>query len=109
MLNLIEHVQFAIDELIDAMGRATIEAVLLTSIVGVADPKQQSKKSDVVYHGSQAGRVTLKESSSRGEAVENGETRAAKRPDPGREISRRYPIRPKSAASASTPRRGPAR
>jgi putative transposase len=63
MLNLIENAQLAIDDLIDVMGRATIEAVLLMSAAQVAGPKQQGKKTDrnVAYHGSQAGRVSLKE------------------------------------------------
>jgi transposase-like protein len=45
------------------MGRATIEAVLLMSAAQVAGPKQQGKKTDreIAYHGSQAGRVALKE------------------------------------------------
>jgi transposase-like protein len=45
------------------MGRATIEAVLLMSAQQAAGPKQQGKKTDreVVYHGSQTGRVALKE------------------------------------------------
>jgi transposase-like protein len=63
MLDLIEHAEAAIDDLIDVMGRATIEAVLLMSARQVAGPKQQGKKADrpVVYHGSQAGLVALKE------------------------------------------------
>lgn len=63
MLDLIEHAEAAIDDLIDVMGRATIEAVLLMSAQQAAGPKQQGKKSDrqVVYHGSQTGRVALKE------------------------------------------------
>src|SRR3954452_23948465 len=63
MLDLIENAQTAIDDLIDVMGRATIEAVLLMSAPQVAGTKQQGKKSDrdVVYHGSQPGRVALKE------------------------------------------------
>src|SRR4051794_26714703 len=63
MLDLIEHAEAAIDDLIDVMGRATIEAVLLMSAAGVAGPKQQGRKAerDVTYHGSQAGRVALKE------------------------------------------------
>ena len=63
MLDLIENAQAAVDDLIDVMGRATIEAVLLMSAAGVAGPKQQGQKTDrqVVYHGSQAGRVALKE------------------------------------------------
>lgn len=63
MLDLIEHAQVAVDDLIDVMGRATIEAVLLMSAAQVAGPKQQGKKTDrdIAYHGSQAGRVALKE------------------------------------------------
>jgi len=63
MLDLIENAQVAIDDLIDVMGRATIEAVLLMSAAGLAGPKRQGKKSDrdVVYHGTQKGRVALKE------------------------------------------------
>ena len=48
----------AIDDLIDVMGRATIEAVLRMSAEAVAGPKQQGKKSDreIVYHGRQEAR-----------------------------------------------------
>jgi hypothetical protein len=54
MLDLIENAQVAIDDLIDVMGRATIEAVLLISAAQVAGPKQQGKKvgRDIAYHGS---------------------------------------------------------
>src|SRR3954464_438585 len=63
MLDLIENARVAIDDLIDVMGRATIEAVLLMSAAQFAGPKQQGKKTDrdIAYHGSQAGRVALKE------------------------------------------------
>ena len=63
MLNLVEHAQCAIDDLIDVMGRATIEAVLQMSAAQLAGPKQQGKRTDrdVVYHGTQKGRVALKE------------------------------------------------
>lgn len=63
MLDLIENAQCAVDDLIDVMGRATIEAVLLMSAAQLAGPKQQGKKSDrdVVYHGSQKGRIPLRE------------------------------------------------
>jgi transposase-like protein len=63
LLDLIEHAEAAVDDLIDIMGRATIEAVLLMSAASVAGPKQQGKKADrdIAYHGSQAGRVALKE------------------------------------------------
>ena len=48
-----------LDDLIDVMGRATIEAVLRMSAEAIAGPKQQGKKSDrdIVYHGTQQGRV----------------------------------------------------
>src|SRR5215217_5599408 len=46
MLDLIENAQAAIDDLIDVMGRATIEAVLLMSAAQLAGPKQQGKKTD---------------------------------------------------------------
>jgi putative transposase len=63
LLDLLEHGQAAVDDLIDVMGRATIEAVLLMSAAAVAGPKQQGKRADrdIAYHGSQAGRVALKE------------------------------------------------
>jgi transposase-like protein len=63
LLDLIEHAEAAVDDLIDVMGRATIEAVLLMSAETVAGPKQQGKKADrdIAYHGSQPGRVALKE------------------------------------------------
>lgn len=63
MLDLIEQAQVAIDELVDVMGRATIEAVLQMSAEQLAGPKQQGKRTDrdVVYHGTQKGRVALKE------------------------------------------------
>ncbi len=63
MLDLIGNAQCAIDDLIDIMGRATIEAVLLMSAAQLAGPQQQGKKPDrdVVYHGSRKGHVPLKE------------------------------------------------
>ena len=63
LLDLIEQAETAVDDLIDVMGRATIEAVLLMSAQQAAGPEQQGKKTDrqVVYHGSQTGRVALKE------------------------------------------------
>jgi hypothetical protein len=61
MVDLIENARCAVDDLIDVMGRATIEAVLRMSAAQLAEPKQQGRKSDrdVVYHSSQKGRVTL--------------------------------------------------
>ena len=64
MLDLIENVQVAIDDLIDVMEMATIKAVMMMSAAKIAGAKRQGKKSyrDVVYHGSQRGRVPLRES-----------------------------------------------
>ena len=63
LLDLLENAQCALDEVIDVMGRATIEAVLRMSAEAIAGPRQQGKKSDrdIVYHGTQKGRVALKE------------------------------------------------
>lgn len=60
-VDLVETAQTAIDELVDVMGRATIEAILRMSAEGVAGPRQQGKKSDrdVYWHGTQSGRVAL--------------------------------------------------
>ena len=43
MVELVEHTELAIDEVIQVMGRATIEAVLEMSAEGVAGPKQSGK------------------------------------------------------------------
>ena len=53
MLELIEQSRMAIDEMIDVMGRASIEAVLQLSAVQVAGPPQQGKvrQPDIVWHG----------------------------------------------------------
>ena len=54
----------AIDEVIDVMGRATVEAVLRMSAEQLAGPKRQGRRADdraLYWHGSQPGRVTLSE------------------------------------------------
>jgi len=63
MMELIEHSRMIIDELIDVMGRASIEAVLELSAAQIAGPPRQGKAraADLVWHGTQAGRVCLKE------------------------------------------------
>lgn len=63
LVDLVEQAQTAIDDVVDVMGRATIEAILAMSAQELAGPKQQGKAAprDVVYHGSQPGRVALKE------------------------------------------------
>lgn len=62
MVALIEQAECAVDELIDVMGRATVEAVLLMSAEQVAGPRKQGKRDasrDVHWYGSQGGRVSL--------------------------------------------------
>jgi putative transposase len=63
MLELIEQSRLAIDHLIDVMGRASVEAVLELSARQVAGPPQQGKAraADMVWHGTQPGRVFLRE------------------------------------------------
>src|SRR5262249_37695120 len=66
LLDLLENAQCALDDLIAVMGargRPTSEAVLRMSAEAIAGPRQQGKKSDreIVYHGTQKGRIALKE------------------------------------------------
>ncbi len=63
MVDLIAQSRMAIDDLVDTVGRATIEAVLRLSAEQVAGPPQQGRmrQGEVVWHGSQAGSVYLKE------------------------------------------------
>ena len=64
MVELLEKGERAIDEVIDVMGRATIEAVLQMSAVQVAGPKEQGRRDadrELYWHGTQTGRVALQE------------------------------------------------
>lgn len=63
MVELVEQAQCAVDEVVDVMGRATIEATLQMSAQQLAGPKQQGKTADgeLVYHGQRTGQVALKE------------------------------------------------
>ena len=63
MVDLIVQSRMAIDDLVDTVGRATIEAVLRLSAEQVAGPPQQgrTRQSDIIWHGTQAGSVYLKE------------------------------------------------
>jgi hypothetical protein len=63
MLELIEQSGLAIDNLIDVVGRASLEAVLQLSAQQADGPPQQGKarQGDIVWHGTQPGRVRLKE------------------------------------------------
>jgi len=60
IVELIEGSQVVIDELIDVVGRASIEAVLHLSAQGIAGEKHRGKKGgDVYWYGSQKGTVRL--------------------------------------------------
>ena len=64
LVELLEKGERAIDEVIDVMGRATVEAVLQMSAEVVAGPKAQGRRGpdrEVYWHGVQGGRVALKE------------------------------------------------
>jgi hypothetical protein len=62
MVELVEQAELAIDEVIEVMGRATIEAVLEMSAEGVAGPKQAGRtrgEDEAVWYGRQRGQVYL--------------------------------------------------
>ena len=60
LLELITQARIAVDEVIGAVGRKTIETVLMLSATEVAGVRTPGKPSgDVRWHGSQAGRVML--------------------------------------------------
>jgi len=62
MMELIEQSQVAVDELIDVVGRATIEAVLRLSAERMAGPPHPGKKGGAIgWHGREQGTVCLKE------------------------------------------------
>jgi putative transposase len=60
LVELIEASRMAVDELIDVLGRASIEAVLPLSAAGVAGEKHQGRKGGAIgWHGTQEGKVSL--------------------------------------------------
>ncbi len=62
MVELIEQSKLAVDELIDVLGRAQIEAVLRLSAERVAGPPHPGKKGGAIgWHGRERGTVCLKE------------------------------------------------
>ena len=64
LVELLERGEKAIDEVIDVMGRATVEAVLRMSAEQVVGPREQGRRHDdreLYWHGSQKGRVALRE------------------------------------------------
>jgi transposase-like protein len=62
MVQLIEQSKLAVDELIDVLGRASLEAVLRLSAEGVAGPPHPGKKGGTMgWHGTETGTVNLAE------------------------------------------------
>lgn len=62
LVELIEQSKLAVDELIDVLGRASIEAVLQLSAEAIAGPPHPGKKGGAVgWHGSESGTVALSE------------------------------------------------
>jgi len=62
MVELIEQSKMAVDELIDALGRAQIEAVLRISAAGMAGPPHPRKKGGAIgWHGRERGTICPKE------------------------------------------------
>jgi hypothetical protein len=63
MVELIEQSHLAIEELIDAVGRVTVQTVLEMSAAQIVGPPQQGKlrAGEMLWHGKQAGSVYLKE------------------------------------------------
>ena len=56
MLELIEQAEAAVDEVIDVVGRAGIEAILLLSAQQVAGPQHKGRNTgDIRWHGKQNG------------------------------------------------------
>ena len=79
MVQLVEQAELAIDDLVDVMGRATIEAVLQMSAQQVAGPKQQGKAGPAGAMARLAGRSCGLEG-----ATAEGSQAAAAQEDVGR-------------------------
>jgi len=60
MVELIEESRIAVDDLLEVLGRSTLEAVLAISAAGVAGEAHQGKRGgEIVRHGHQDGVVSL--------------------------------------------------
>jgi transposase-like protein len=60
LVELVTQARVAVDEVIDRIGRQTIETILTLSAEQVAGPRTPGKSSgDIRWHGSQNGRVSL--------------------------------------------------
>jgi len=63
MIKLVEQSRIAVEELIDCVGRVTIQAVLMASAEQVAGPRQQgtAQELEILWYGKQGGSVYLRE------------------------------------------------
>lgn len=62
LVGLIEQAQVALDEIVDQVGRALIELLLVLSAEGIAGPQHRGKKGGAVgWHGEEQGTVCLRE------------------------------------------------
>jgi transposase-like protein len=60
LVELVTQARLAVDEVIDRIGRQTIETILTLSAEQVAGPRTPGKSSgDIRWHGSQNGRISL--------------------------------------------------
>src|SRR3954463_13123813 len=60
LVELMTQARLAVDEVIDSIGRQTIETILSLSAEQIAGPRTPGKSSgDIRWHGSQPGRVSL--------------------------------------------------
>jgi len=60
MVELIEECKIAVDDLVEVLGRSTLEAVLAISAAGVAGESHRGKRGgEIVRHGFQDGVVSL--------------------------------------------------
>jgi len=71
MVELIEQSRLAVEDLIDTVGRVTIQTVLHMSAEHVAGPPQQGKtpENPIFWHGRQGGSVYLKVEAGGGETA----------------------------------------
>ena len=104
MVELIEQSKMAVDELIDVLGRAQIEAVLRRSAEGLAGPPHPGKKGGAIgWHGREQGTVCWKERFSR---VFSYSSRSLPRcSSEAANTSKVLPNSPNSPASATSPLR----
>ncbi len=69
LVELITQARLAVDEVIDSIGRQTIETILSLSAEQIAGPRTRARAAATSsWHGSQPGRVSLADRQSQSEA-----------------------------------------